>query len=58
MIVQDDGVGCDQETSPDGHFGISTMRARAEAHGGRVTIRRRDGGGCEVRLELLDAFAE
>ncbi|TKV61334.1 GAF domain-containing protein [Nakamurella flava] len=58
VVVQDDGIGCDRESSPDGHFGISTMRARAEAYGGTVTIRRRDGGGCEVQLELPDAFAE
>lgn len=58
VTVRDDGIGCDRETSPDGHFGISTMRARADAYGGTVTIRRRYEGGCEVHLELPDAFTD
>lgn len=55
-VVRDDGIGCERNASPDGHFGISTMRARAEAAGGQVTIGSPRGCGCEVSLELPDAF--
>lgn len=57
VVVADDGVGCEQQESPQGHFGISVMRARAEAAGGSLTVRRGDGGGCEVHLVLPGAFS-
>lgn len=58
VTVRDDGVGCDRQTSPEGHFGISIMKTRAEAAGGSVVMGRHPGGGCEVRLQLPNAFLE
>lgn len=33
-------------------LGLATARKIIEAHGGRITIRNRDGGGAEVEIEL------
>lgn len=58
VVIEDDGVGCDRHSSPEGHFGISVMHARAEAAGGTLSVSRRAEGGCQVRLELPEAFTD
>lgn len=55
LTVADDGLGFDPAQTPrDGWsgFGLQTMRERAEAIGGQLTIRRRDGSGTEVEVSL------
>jgi nitrate/nitrite-specific signal transduction histidine kinase len=58
VAVEDDGTGFDPAASPkDGHrhFGLATMRERAEAVGGRLTVRSTPGRGTEVVLQVQPA---
>ena len=58
VAVEDDGTGFDPTASPkDGHrhFGLATMRERAEAVGGRLTVRSTPGRGTEVVLQVQPA---
>jgi signal transduction histidine kinase len=48
--VGDDGRGFDAAASHDGHFGLESMRSRAEEIGGRLTITSTPGGGTAVRV--------
>lgn len=50
--VRDDGRGFDPDAVPAGHLGQVTMRDRAAAVGGHVTVRSSVGGGCTVRVQL------
>jgi signal transduction histidine kinase len=52
--VIDDGVGFDARiaSSEPGHFGLSLMRERVEAVGGRLTVDSRLGGGTRVHVRL------
>jgi two-component system sensor histidine kinase UhpB len=49
LRVGDDGIG---GASAAAGAGIQGMRERAQMVGGRFELRRRDGGGTEVRLEV------
>ncbi|HEY6447542.1 MAG TPA: two-component regulator propeller domain-containing protein [Acidobacteriaceae bacterium] len=54
MEIRDDGKGF-SGTPPDGasgHYGITGMRERAEAIGGRLTMESQAGAGTRVRLQL------
>jgi signal transduction histidine kinase len=51
LLVRDDGGGITSGT-PQGGFGLPTMRARAEALGGRLVMRRADGGGTELEVRV------
>ena len=48
----DDGVGADSFDSGPGHLGMTTMRARAHAEGGRLTVAGSRGEGTRVTLVL------
>jgi signal transduction histidine kinase/ligand-binding sensor domain-containing protein len=51
--VRDDGRGFDPGgVSRDGHFGLTGMRERAAAVGGRLTVESAPGRGTTVRLEV------
>ena len=52
--VLDDGVGfpIDEIESPAGHLGLSTMRERAEASGGRISIKSTLGKGTIVEVDI------
>ncbi len=54
LLVRDDGCGFDPDPTslPRGAFGIVTMRERAAAVGGRLTIRSRPGAGTELQVTL------
>jgi signal transduction histidine kinase len=52
LEVRDDGVGFDTSTRRIGHFGLSTMRERAEVHGGDVTIDSAPGAGTRVQASI------
>ena len=55
MSVEDDGVGFDPATPPaDGrrHFGLATMRERAESVGGVLTVGSLGGMGTQVVVRL------
>jgi signal transduction histidine kinase/ligand-binding sensor domain-containing protein len=50
LTVVDDGRGFDAETQPqvDGHFGLMTMRERAESAGGSLQVQTKPGSGTTV----------
>jgi nitrate/nitrite-specific signal transduction histidine kinase len=48
LSITDDGVGFDTSGEFAGHFGLSTMRERADAVGGRCTIVSKPGVGTTV----------
>jgi signal transduction histidine kinase len=51
-------IGADRTGSDQGSgLGLSIVAAIAEAHGGRLDLRARDGGGLRVRVELPSAAA-
>jgi two-component system, NarL family, sensor histidine kinase DegS len=55
MAVEDDGVGFDPAVPPaDGrrHFGLATMRERAESVGGALTVRSLGATGTQVVVRL------
>ena len=54
LSVADDGAGFDAAKPPRraAHYGIATMRERAEAVGARLRIVSRPGRGCRVEIEL------
>jgi len=55
VAIEDDGVGFDPDGVVDGartSFGIDTMMERAEAVGGRLTVRSHPGQGTRVEVEL------
>ena len=49
LEVWDDGVGFDPEGAHPGHFGLNTMRERANELGGRLEIESRPRAGTRVR---------
>ena len=58
LTISDDGQGFDPENVPLGHYGLMTMRERAEAAGGVLKVeagRGRRGTRLEVRMPRKDA---
>lgn len=49
-VIEDDGVGLADDSSPPMHYGLVIMRDRAETLGGRLSLRNREGGGTRVEL--------
>ncbi len=58
VTVRDNGKGFDPANIPEGHFGIRSMRGRAELVGGDLTIDSETGGPTEVRFEWRVARGE
>lgn len=52
LRIVDDGRGVDEGAIREDSFGMAIMRERAEAIGGDLTVRRRDGGGTVVELAV------
>jgi signal transduction histidine kinase len=52
VSVTDNGRGFDPERVPDGRYGLSGMRERAELVGAHLTIQSRPADGTVVLLEL------
>ncbi len=53
LEVADDGLGFDPEgAAPTGQLGIASMRERAVAVGGNLTVASRPGEGTTVRVEV------
>ncbi len=50
VIVEDDGVGLEDDNSPPMHYGLVIMRDRAETLGGELHLRNRPEGGTQVEL--------
>lgn len=51
MLLEDDGAGFDPDASRPG-FGLRSMRERAEAIGGRLTVGRGESGGTRIVLSV------
>ena len=52
LVICDDGAGFDPSESRDRGFGLSSMRARAEEHGGSISIRSEPGHGTRVNVRI------
>jgi signal transduction histidine kinase len=50
LRIRDDGKGFDEAAVPDGHLGITGMRARADKIGASYTVSSRAGGGTTVEV--------
>jgi signal transduction histidine kinase len=54
LSIADDGCGFSKETAAriEGHFGMKTMRERAESIGARFELVSEPGAGCRIAVEL------
>jgi two-component system, NarL family, sensor kinase len=52
LEISDDGKGCDLGAVPSGHFGLLTMRERAEVSGGKMTIRSSPNAGTTILVKF------
>ena len=52
LSISDDGKGFDLAQAPRGRWGMTTMRERAEAGGGRLSVESSPGTGTTVRARL------
>jgi signal transduction histidine kinase len=55
LLVRDDGCGIDPQvlrSGRDGHWGLTSMRERAERIGARLDVRSRSAAGTEVELSV------
>jgi signal transduction histidine kinase len=52
LEIADDGRGFDATARRPGHFGLESMRGRAAAIDGDLTIESEAGGGTVVRVEV------
>jgi signal transduction histidine kinase len=52
LVVEDNGRGFAEFTSPEGHIGLLVMRERAWAAGGALTVDSAPGRGTRVALDL------
>ena len=52
LTLTDDGIGSPTLYAGPGHFGLTTMRARADAEGGRLSVESIPGLGTTVILTL------
>jgi signal transduction histidine kinase len=52
LEVWDNGVGFDTESEHSGHFGLNTMRERANELGGSLQIESRPQAGTRVRASI------
>jgi signal transduction histidine kinase len=52
LEISDDGRGFDVTASHPGHFGLESMRGRAAAIDGDLTIASSADGGTVVRVEV------
>ena len=55
MEIGDNGNGFDARLDHPGHYGLQSMRTRAEEAGASLTIRSVSGRGTIVRVQLPDA---
>jgi signal transduction histidine kinase len=52
LLVADDGCGFDTASTHAGHFGLQSMRSRADEIGARFHIASRPGGGTLIHVEV------
>jgi signal transduction histidine kinase len=52
LVIADDGVGFDPESSYPGHFGVTGIREHAQLIGARLELQSRPGAGTRLCLRL------
>ncbi len=52
VLIEDDGIGLEDDGSPPMHYGLVIMRDRAETLGGEFQVHNRDAGGTLVAIEF------
>lgn len=52
FIIEDDGAGMHENVSPDGHYGLTIMRERAQRIGAEISVESAEGKGTRVCLTL------
>ncbi len=52
FVVEDDGVGIKEDPEKEHHYGVYTMRERAQQLGAAFSLTRRESGGTRVELRL------
>jgi signal transduction histidine kinase len=60
VLIRDDGCGIDPQvlqSGRDGHWGLTSMRERAERIGARLDVRSRTPAGTEVELSVPSQIA-
>src|SRR5262249_25123208 len=58
LRIRDDGKGFDEAAVPDGHLGITGMRARADKIGATYTVTSRAAEGTTVEVVVPPAAVE
>ncbi len=58
VIVEDNGVGFDFDSTPEHHYGLINMQERAQAINGSVHIRSAPGAGCTTTLNINAGLPE
>ena len=56
LCVEDDGVGMSETTSPEGHYGLSILRERADSLGGTLQIVQRNAGGTRIMVDFPPGY--
>ena len=57
VSVRDDGVGFDSDATPSSAYGLTGMRFRVEAEGGRMRGLSKPGQGTHILVTLHEATA-
>lgn len=58
VYIHDDGCGIESVNEPEGHYGLTIMRERAERLGGALTISRQRNGGTLVSVSFTTLSGE
>jgi signal transduction histidine kinase len=59
LILRDDGAGFDAEApTPEGHFGLTMMRERAQVGGGSFTLASAEGEGTTVTVRFPTSWLQ
>jgi signal transduction histidine kinase len=52
LVIADNGLGFDPTQAPPGHYGLASIRARAEALGAQLVLDTAPHHGTRVRVTL------
>src|SRR5438270_13594925 len=59
LRISDDGIGFDAEgPGPEGHFGLTMMRERAQVAGGTFTVESMPGEGTTIRARFPTSWLD
>lgn len=53
FTIEDDGMGIPNDMPPEGHYGLTIMRERAQRIGAEIEVESMAGSGTRVRLSLV-----